>query len=247
MQMRLNRPHFSWLMILLGVWLQSAPAPAQQASTNQPHHWQWEKTIQGFEAADKTNPPPSNAILMIGSSSIVKWTNAPAQFPEYKLINRGFGGSHLSDSVAFIERIVIPYRPKLVLLYAGDNDIAAGKSAERVFTDFKEFVGKVQGGLPETRIAFIAIKPSPSRTKFMESTRMANRLIQEFIAGNPRLIYVDVFTPMLGADGQPREELFVNDRLHLNAAGYKLWAGIVKPVLEKVDARSENSAGGEKK
>jgi hypothetical protein len=242
----LSRP--SLLLCLLGgLLLQHSPASAQNAATNRPHHLQYERDIQAFEAADKTKTPPTNAILMVGSSSIVKWTNAPAQFPDHRLIMRGFGGSYLSDSVVFADRIVIPYKPKLILLYAGDNDIAGGVSPEKVFADFKEFVAKVQDKLPDTRIAYIAIKPSPSRLKFMEPIRTANRLIQDFVGANPKLIYVDVFTPMLGADGQPRTELFVSDRLHLNAAGYKLWAGIVKPVLEKVDSLPENSAGSEKK
>lgn len=220
---------------LLATWvLVSWLAPSGHGEeTNQAHHVQWEKAIQSFEAADKKNPPPKGAVLMIGSSSIRKWTNAPAQFPEQRLINRGFGGSHLSDSVAFIDRIVIPYQPRLVLLYAGDNDIAAGKTPERVLADFQEFVAKVQGALPDTRIAYISIKPSPSRTKFMDQFKTANRLITEFIQANPKLIYVDVFTPMLDANGQTRPELFVSDRLHLSNAGYELWSGIVKPVLEK--------------
>lgn len=229
--MRMKLPLPGLLLANLLFW--PAAISAQNAAPNPPHHQQWENTIQAFEAADKTNPPPRNAVLLIGSSSIRLWKDAPGQFPEYQLINRGFGGSHLSDSVAFVERIVIPYQPKLILLYAGDNDITAKKSPEQVCADFKAFVAKVQTALPETRIAFIAIKPSPSRIKFIEPIKAANRLIQEFIAGNPKLNYVDIFTPMLGADGQPRVELFVSDQLHLNAAGYKLWAGIVKPVLEK--------------
>ncbi len=220
-------------LLLVGLLYGSSATSAQDGATNLPHHLQWESAIEAFEASDKTNPPPRNAILVIGSSSIRKWTNAPAQFPAHRLINRGFGGSHLSDSVAFIERIVIPYQPKLVLLYAGDNDIAAGKSPEQVLADFKAFVAKVQTARPKTGIAYISIKASPARKKFMEQFKTANRLIREFIAGNPRLSYVDVFTPMLGADGQPRAELFVSDQLHLNDTGYKLWAGIVKPVLEK--------------
>lgn len=220
-----------WL--LAGLLSGPSAIGAPDVATNPPHHLQWEPAIRAFEAADKTNPPPRNAILLLGSSSIRLWHDAPAQFPDHRLINRGFGGSHLADSVAFIERIVIPYQPKLVLLYAGDNDIAAGKTPDQVATDFKEFVAKVQAALPETRISFIAIKPSPSRLKFLPAVNAANRLIQEFIAGQPKLDYVDIFTPMLGADGQPRAELFVADQLHLNEAGYKLWAGIVKPVLEK--------------
>jgi lysophospholipase L1-like esterase len=211
------------------------PKLARSADTNQPHHVKWEPAIRAFEAADKTNPPPQNAIEFIGSSSIRLWTNAPALLPGHKIFNRGFGGSHLEDSVAFADRIVIPYRPKLVVLYAGDNDIAAGKSPEQVFADFKAFVAKVHAALPGTTIVFLSIKPSPSRAKYVEPAKAGNRLIEEFIAGKPKLAYVDVFTPMLNRDGQPRAELFVGDQLHLNEAGYKLWAGILKPVLDKFD------------
>ncbi len=199
----------------------------------------WETTIRAFEAADQTNPPPPKAVEFIGSSSIRKWTNAPAQFPKHKVFLRGFGGSHLSDSVAFADRIVIPYQPGLILLYAGDNDIAAGKSPQQVFADFKSFVAKVHASLPRARIAFIAIKPSPSREKFLAPTREANRLIREFIAGQERLIYLDVFTPMLNAEGRPRPDLFLSDRLHLNDAGYKLWASIVSPILDEFDPPSK--------
>lgn len=225
----------------LGLALACFPSLLPAADTNQPHHLQYEPAIRVFGAADRTNPPPHDAVLFIGSSSIRKWTNAPTQFPEHHIINRGFGGSHLSDSVAFVERIVLPYRPRVVLLYAGDNDIAAGKSPEEVVADFKTFVAKIHAALPETRITFLAIKPSPSRMKFFEQTKSANRLIREFIAGNPNLDYVDVFTPMLAADGQPRAELFVSDRLHLNDDGYKLWAGIVGPVLDKLDPPKSES------
>lgn len=227
-------PSLSVAFCLLGALLcQPAPVAAQGSSTNRPHHLQYEKDIQAFEAADKTNPPPAGAILLVGSSSIRKWTNAPAQFPHHRLIMRGFGGSYVADSVAFADRIVIPYKPKLILLYAGDNDIAADKSPAQVFKDFKDFVVKVQVALPKTRIAFIAIKPSPSRIKFINEIKAANELIQEFITEHPGLVYVDIYTPMLGADAKPRAELFVSDQLHLNDAGYKLWASIIKPVLEK--------------
>ena len=209
-------------------------APALAAGTNAPPHARWETDIRAFEAADKTNPPPRNAVLFLGSSSIRLWKSAPAQFPGHTIINRGFGGSQVADSVAFVDRIVVPYQPRVIVFYAGDNDIAAGKTPERVLADFKEFVAKVHATLPETRIAFIALKPSPSRAKFLEQNRAANRLIRAFIAGQPKLTYVDIFTPMLGEDGQPREGLFVKDRLHLNDDGYKLWAGILKPVLDEL-------------
>jgi lysophospholipase L1-like esterase len=207
------------------------------AQTSGPHHVQYEPALRAFEAADKTNPPPLNAVLFIGGSSIRLWTNAPAQFPTNQIINRGFGGSYLSDSVALAARIGVPYRPKVIVLYAGDNDIAAGTSPEQVGADFKEFVAKVHAALPETHIVFLSIKPSPSRMKFFKQIKAANRLIREFIATDGKLVYVDVFTPMLGGDGQPRAELFVKDQLHLNDAGYKLWAGILGPVLDKVARR----------
>jgi hypothetical protein len=204
------------------------------ADTNVPRHVQYEPAIRAFEASDKTNPPPKDAVVFIGSSSIRMWKTAPEQFPNHRVIMRGFGGSHLSDSVEFADRIVIPYRPRLVLIYAGDNDVNSGKTPERVLADFQAFVTKVHAALPETRIGYIAIKPSPSRMKHFEQFKTTNRLIREYTAANEKLLYVDVFTPTLGSDGQPRADLFVKDMLHLNEAGYKLWAGIVTPVLDKV-------------
>lgn len=208
-------------------------ASAQNASTNRPHYLVFEHDIQVFEAQDRTNPPPQNAIVFVGSSSIRKWTNAQAQFPQHQIINRGFGGSFMEDSVAFVDRIVTPYHPQMVVLYAGDNDIASGQSAQKVFDGFKEFVAKVQKKLPQTTIAYLAIKPSSSRTKFLAEHREANRLIQEFIGDKKNLVYVDTFTPMMTAEGKVRDELFVGDRLHLNEQGYQVWAGIVGPWLDK--------------
>lgn len=221
-------------MISVIALLNPSRAIAQATETNRAHHLQYEPAIRAFEARDKTNPPPKDAVLFIGSSSIRLWTNAPAQFPEHQIINRGFGGSHLSDVAVFAERIAIPYQPKVIVLYAGENDIAGGKSAADVFGAFKEFVAKVHQKVPQTPVLFVALKPSPSREKFLPQFLEANRLIRELSNTDKRLLYVDVFTPMLDSDGKPRGELFVKDRLHLNAEGYKLWAGIVKPVLDKV-------------
>jgi len=204
--------------------------------TNAPPHARWEKNIAAYEAADRTNPPPKDAVVFIGSSSIAFWKTAPEQFPNHRVIMRGFGGSHLSDSVAFVHRIVIPYQPRLVLIYAGDNDIYTGKTPERVLADFQEFVEKIHAALPETRIGYISIKPSPSRMKDFERFKTTNQLIRDYIAPRPKLLYVDVFTPTLGSDGEPRADLFVRDMLHLNEAGYKLWAGIIQPVLDEVFA-----------
>jgi len=193
----------------------------------------WETEIRAFEAADKTNPPPHDAILFVGSSTIRLWKTLAQDFHEFKVINRGFGGSQIVDSVAFAERIIVPCRPRMVVLYAGDNDIAAGKPPEEVFADFKAFVGKVQTALPKARIAFISIKPSPSRWHLVNKIKAANKMIDAFCRQDERLIFVDVFTPMLGTDGQPRPELFLEDRLHMNAAGYALWTELIKPRLKE--------------
>ena len=202
--------------------------------TRKPHDAkQWEKDIRAFEEADKTNPPPQNAILFIGSSSIKRWTTLADDFQGYTVINRGFGGSHLSDSVAFVDRIVIPYKPKVVLIYAGDNDIAFGKSPEEVFEDFKKFVKKVRAGLPETTVEFISIKPSPAREKYLEQIKKTNRMIKEFASKQKRAGFIDVFTPMLNSEGRARPELFVKDGLHPSKECYDLWASIIKQELDK--------------
>jgi len=191
-----------------------------------------EKEVRAFEEKDRKEAPEPGGVLFLGSSSIRLWDTAKA-FPQTKITNRGFGGSQIADSVHFAERIAIPYRPRLIVFYAGDNDVAAGKSAEEVFADFKEFTGKVHASLPATRIAFIAIKPSPLRWKFFDTQCRANDRIREFIKSDGRLSYIDVVKPMLGDDGEARRELFKKDNLHLNDEGYRVWAGVIKPFLDE--------------
>jgi lysophospholipase L1-like esterase len=225
----------TWLALAIGAALNLSVFAQTAAEKKQPPEARWEKDILAFEAADKTNPPPQDAILFIGSSSIRLWTNVAQAFPGHRVINRGFGGSHLSDSVAFIDRIVTPYKPKLVLLYAGDNDIAAGKSPGRVLSDFKAFAGRIHAALPDTRIAYIAIKPCPAREKYLDRVKATNRLIQEYTASNSRLLFIDVFTPMLTQEGRPRADLCIKDGLHPNAQGYELWTSILRPILDTYD------------
>lgn len=190
----------------------------------------FEAEIKAFEAKDAVMPPPTGAVLFLGSSSIRLWDVAKA-FPETKTINRGFGGSQIADSVHNVDRLVVPHRPRLVIFYAGDNDIAAGKSAEQVLHDFQALASRLREKLPETRVAFLSIKPSPKRWGMIEAQRKANALIQEFIQSDKRLLYVDIATPMLGDNGQPRPELFREDKLHLNVEGYQVWNKIVRPIL----------------
>ncbi len=192
----------------------------------------WEKEISAFETADKTNPPPKNAILFIGSSSIRMWKTLAKDFPDHQVINRGFGGSQIIDSVNLAERIVFPYQPQKIVFYAGGNDINAGKTPEHVFTDFKSFVEKVHAKLPDTIIHYISIAPNPARWAQVEKVKAANELIEAYTRKNPKLKFINTFPRMLGEDGLPRPEIYLADRLHMNAKGYEIWTSIVAPYLK---------------
>jgi lysophospholipase L1-like esterase len=170
------------------------------------------------------------------------WKTLADDFPGKPVIRRGFGGSQLADSVRYADRIVTPYAPRGVVLYAGDNDIASGKTPEKVLADYRDFVARVHAKAPEARIAYISIKPSPKRAALMAKMRAANEAIRAEAARDPRLVFIDVFTPMLGADGQPRPELFLSDRLHMNATGYALWTERVRPFVESVTSKPPPAA-----
>jgi len=227
---RIGESHFGrWLACI--AWIGAMSVGRQTFALEQKEPGQWENAIRAFEEADKKSPPPKDAILFAGSSSIRLWELAK-YFPGMETINRGFGGSHIADSLEFMSRIIIPCRPKTIVFYAGDNDLNAGKSPDTVLNDFKAFVNGVHRSLPKTQIIFIAIKPSPVRAKLIEKQREANRLIREFIKTDERLVYLDVVPPMLGPDGQARAELFRKDMLHLNDEGCKLWTSLLLPHLE---------------
>jgi len=216
-------------LFLVAILLLSAIAASAQTQTNR-----FDAAIAAFETRDRTNPPPKDAILFIGSSSIRMWKTLADDFPDHKVINRGFGGSEIADSVHFADRIVIPYRPKRVVMYAGGNDINGGKSPERVAADFKAFVERVRAKLPDIPIAYISIAPNPARWAQVDRVRRANELIREFTKTSPKLSFIDVFPHMLGEDGQPRPEIYLDDRLHMNEKGYAIWKKIVGAELGKV-------------
>ena len=194
----------------------------------------FEKDILAFEARDKTNPPPKNAILFIGSSSIRMWKTLAQDFPDYDVINRGFGGSQISDSIYFADRIVMPYEPKVIVLYAGGNDINAKKSPETVFNDFKAFVGKVREKLPETKLVYISIAPNPARWAQIEQVRTANKLIGDYTANEAGLSFIDVHPHMLGDKGEPKPDIYLADKLHMNEKGYAIWKQVVGEHLKSV-------------
>jgi lysophospholipase L1-like esterase len=187
--------------------------------------------IAAFVERDRTNPPPQNAVLFVGSSSIRLWTNLASDFPKLQTINRGFGGSHISDVIEYVDKIVIPYRPSKIVFYAGDNDIASGKPPGEVREDFETFVKRVWEKLPETPIYFLAIKPSPSRWHLISEVTEANKSIREFTKTSKQLHYIDVATPLLNSSGEPDESLFRDDKLHLNEKGYAIWTRVVNGEL----------------
>jgi hypothetical protein len=193
----------------------------------------WEKDIARMEQMDRTNPPPKGALLFIGSSTIGRWKTLAQDFPEQRVINRGFGGSEIVDSTHFADRIVFPCEPRMIFLRAGGNDIFAGKSPEQVFADFKDFVTKIHSRLPQTEIVFISLSPSISRWSQAGKEKALNDMVEGYTHQAPRLKFIDTYNVPLGADGKPRAELFVEDKLHFNEEGYKLLVQRVRPWLPK--------------
>jgi lysophospholipase L1-like esterase len=191
----------------------------------------WKADIDVFLANDAAHPPPQNAVVFVGSSSIVKWKSLTADFPTFPVINRGFGGSELADSVAYVDQIVVPYHPRAVVLYAGDNDLASGKTPEAVLSDFRAFRTKVHAALPSARIFYLAIKFSPSRAKLQSAMQHTNELIAADCTTTDHCTFVDVNTPMLDAAGHPRPELFESDQLHIKLSTYALWVHQLAPLL----------------
>ncbi|MGA0555793.1 SGNH/GDSL hydrolase family protein [Larkinella sp. VNQ87] len=201
-------------------------AVAQQAAP-------FENEIQAFEQQDRTTPPPKKPILFTGSSSIRLWETLQSDFPDKTVLNRGFGGSSLPDVIRFTDRIIIPYKPKQIVIYAGENDVASGKvTAQEVYDRFVTLFTTIRKALPKTPVVFISMKPSPSRRKYLPITIEANRLIKDYLATQRRTQYLDVYTPMLDANGQIRGELFRADSLHMNPKGYEIWTAQLKPLLK---------------
>lgn len=213
---------------------QEASVPATKPAEAKAHDFdRWEKEISAYEKADREKMPAKGGVLFIGSSTVRMWKTLDKDFPGYNVINRGFGGSQIVDSTHFAERIIFPYEPKMIFLRAGGNDIHAGKSAKRVFDEYKAFVTKIHGRLPKTQIAYIALCPAPSRWAERDANKALNELVKEFSKNRPYLKYVETYDMSLTADGQAREELFLPDRLHFNAEGYKILADRVRPFMPK--------------
>ncbi len=212
-------------LALLAVAMATAGLSAQSPAER------WIKALAEFDAADRVAPPLQGEVLFLGSSTIVNWDTVKA-FPGTRTINRGVWSSSLYDAVQRIDRLVLPYTPRLIVLYAGDNDINSGATSEQVAVEFERFAFNVWAKLPQTRIVFIGLKPSPQRWIQIHRMRAANALIREFCEHDDRLAFLDVDGVMLGWDEKPRKELFVEDGLHLSAQGYQLWSFLLRPLLQ---------------
>lgn len=210
-----------------------ASAPATRAATKPTTAAApFANEIAAFEALDRSpNAPTQNGIVFYGSSSIRFWKSLSADFPGLPVINRGFGGSRMDQCVMYLDRAVVPLKPRAIFVYAGDNDLAAGHSVDRVVADTHEFVYEVHRKLPQTKVYYLSIKPSPSRAQFLAKVKDANARIKA-MAEKDDFTFVDVATPMLDGDGQPREELFIKDRLHMNEKGYAIWKDVIAPYVK---------------
>lgn len=200
------------------------------ANAQQGHH---ENEIKAFERQDSVSFPKKGQILFTGSSSIRLWDDFETRFSDYATFRRGFGGGHLYEIPLYASRIIFPYKPSKVFLYAGENDIASGIKADSAFNTFKKVFALMNDSLPATQFYFISAKPSPSREKFSAETMKFNNLVARFITShkNSKWTFVDVFKPMLGADGKPVPALFKKDNLHMLSSGYDIWHTQLKPYM----------------
>ena len=189
--------------------------------------------IKDFKTADSLHAPPENAILFVGSSSFRMWHDLNKSFPGYTLINRGFGGSSLPHVIEYAEEIILPYKPKQIVIYCGENDLTDDSVTGQIVTDrFKKLFNLIRESMPQVDIVFVSIKPSPSRQHLMPKMAEANALIKDFLKTKRRTAFVNIWNQMLDEDGKPRKELFLQDMLHMNQQGYAIWQKALQPYLK---------------
>lgn len=198
----------------------------------------FEKQVQSYEAADKASPPPTNPILLVGDSQFFRWKTLQEDLPDFTIINRGIDSFQFSDILTFFDRLVLPYKPRMIVLHVGGNDVHNGKTAEHVLNDFKAFVAKVRAVQPKIPIAFSSITPGPGRWDEADRRKQTNKLIKDYIATQKNLHFIDLWDAMLTSDGKPREELWVADRIHPNHDGYLVRVKTMRPMLGKPDKKT---------
>ena len=227
---------FAALLVIVFVALAKKTA---QAARGDPAFWEWE--IRRFEREDQHSKPPPGVIVFTGSSSVRFWKTLEEDMAPLPVVNRGFGGSQIHQVTYYADRIVLPYKPRAVVLYAGENDIAGAKfskkkSPEEVLEAFKRFCATIQTELPEIPIYFLSIKPPKLRQRLWPEMQTANNLIEEFCRSDQGIRFVDVASAMLDAEGRVRGDVFKWDGIHLNRKGYIIWTSILKPILEEAFA-----------
>ena len=236
--MRLRTAHlvFPALIAVLALAAGCASAPAATApipvAIDPVSSPDFQKEIDDFAAADAAAAWPRNAVVFTGSSSIRLWRTLAEDFPGVAVVNRGFGGSQLRDVVHYADRVALAYPARMIVVYAGDNDIDAGRTPQQVLSDFRALLARIRLDRPKVPIVYLSIKPSPLRASQLGTQREANALVRAEAAKWRRVRFVDVATPMLDANGQPREDLFIADRLHMSPAGYEVWRRVVAPYLK---------------
>jgi len=191
--------------------------------------------IQAFKKQDSLQAPAKNAILFVGSSSFTKWNDVQDYFPGYKIINRGFGGSTLPDVIRYANDIIIPYRAKQIVIYCGENDLASSDTitAQMVLQRFKQLFSTIRKSNPAVPVAFVSLKPSPSRKQLWPKMVQANLLIKNYLSSKTKTAFIDVYHKMFNKDGTVMKDIFIEDNLHMNAAGYKIWQKTIEPYLVK--------------
>jgi lysophospholipase L1-like esterase len=220
----MKRTKFVLFLLLFTSWV--------HAQQQKPAFWD---DIQAFKKQDSIEMPVPHSILFIGSSSFTKWTDVKDYFPGYSIINRGFGGSTLLDQIRYVNDDVFPYHPKEIVIYCGENDLAASDkvTGEQVYGRFVTLFNLIRKKLPNVPIVFISLKPSPSRWQLRQKMTVANNKIKMFLSTRKNAAFVDVYHKMLGPDGQPRKEIYLDDNLHMNAKGYAIWQKELQPHLLK--------------
>jgi lysophospholipase L1-like esterase len=213
-----------WLVAALALTLIAPPKPGK--------HEQWDAEIAKLEAKAAKRPDLHGGVVFTGSSSIKNWKTLTKDFNGIPVINMGFGGSELADAVYYIDRLVLQYKPRVVVIYSGENDINAGVPVRRVLEDLKQFITLVHKSDPSTKVIVVSLKPSPSREKHLAKVREYNSLAADYVKGVRNVEFADVFTPMLTPDGKFREELYVSDRLHMTPAGYMIWTDLLAPMVK---------------
>ncbi len=228
----MNYKRLPFVALLLASDSLSAYVRADYPQAYEPDPARFASAIAKFQVADAANPPPKGAIVCTGSSSMRMWhPRIKDDLPGLTLLPRGFGGSHYTDLIYHLEALVFKYQPRALLLYEGDNDANYGKTPERIFQDFKFLAEQCRKQFPDLRLYIIGAKPSIARWAIADQMQRSNAMIHDYCRANLGFTYIDVWSVLLDANGHPRPELFMEDKLHLNSAGYDRWTAAIAPVL----------------